>query len=562
MSWNFMVGSLPASIGKLTMLKELELSGNDVHGPLPSSIGYMENLEKIRLDDTLISGILPAAEVSYLPKLVSFSASRDSKSGRPIFGPVPPFDKVPNLESLFLNGHDLSGPLPSSFLSASTYVRDVVLSDNAITGSLPLQMAAHTSINLELGNNRISNLPAQFCDNGKWMTGNVAALTESCDAILCRPGMASPYGRSIDAETQCEPCDGNDTTLAPYFGSTSCQSPPEPRAILAELFHACQGRQWYRNDYWMSSANVCDWYGVGCHNEEVVLINLDANNLRGRIPDSLFRLPKLQVLWLNSNRITLDFSNIGQAKNLMDLRLDSTGLRSIEGIGEAKSLTALSLSFNGLRGRFPAEDIFQLGNLRYLAMNSNSMTGLLPTSFANLRYLRTLKLDRNIFVGPIPSFDDSPSLTSLDLGSNELTGEIPHGLLAGVAIHTSSYMNINLSRNRLEGRVPESLDRFEQLNLDVTQNGLTEISPALCLKKDWNYGTVGRYGCSAILCPAQTSNEAGRQKDNLPCRSCRANDARHLGQAVCGTSASPSRKPSLWWAAGLSTALLLCLLWS
>lgn len=554
-----LVGTIPSEIDRLSTLKELEISGNDFHGPLPSALGYLENLEKLRLDDTLISGSLPSTELSYLPRLQSFSASRDSKSGRKIVGDLPPFDKVPNLESLFLKGHDLSGPIPDNFLSASTYVRDVVLSDNELTGSLPPQMDTHDNVNLELENNLISSLPGQFCDNGNWMHGNVAKFNNSCDTILCPPGKFSRFGRSVDEDTQCEPCNDGDKVMTPFFGSTTCEAPVDQRSILAELFGACQGRQWHRNDYWMSSADVCDWFGVGCNKGDVVLLNLDSNNLRGRIPSSLFRLPKLQVLWLNSNRVAVDFSNIHEATNLLDLRLDSTGLRSIDGIGEAKSLTALSLAYNGIRGRFPSE-IFQLENLRYLAMNSNSMTGLLPSFFDRLRYLRTLKLDRNVFVGPLPSFSQSPALTHLDLGSNEFTGTIPRTFLAGLASQAPP-MRIDLSRNRLEGTVPESLDRFERLTLDLAQNHLTAISPALCLKNDWNDGNVGRYGCNAILCPAKTSNSAGRQKDNLPCRNCRANDSRHLGQAVCGTSASVSKRVSLFTAAGLSMILSVSLLW-
>lgn len=538
LSWNLLIGTIPSAIDRLSFLTEFHVAGNDFHGTLPASIGYMENLEKIRLDETLISGVLPAKELSYLPRLQSFSASRDAKSGRKIVGNLPAFDKVPSLDSLFLNGQELSGSIPQNFLSSSVDIREVVITDNELTGAVPLQLDSLENVNLELAGNRISDLPKQFCDNGSWMRGNVAKFNDSCDAILCAPGSYNRYGRSIDEDTQCTPCDNTNIALAPYFGSTTCEAPKDQRSILTELFNACQGRQWYRNDYWTSNADVCDWYGVGCDNGQVVLLNLDSNNLKGRIPSSVFRLPKLQVLWLNSNRVTLDFSNIYQATNLLDLRLDSTGLHSIDGIGQARSLTALSLAFNGIRGRFPAE-IFQLQNLRYLVMNSNVMTGLLPNVFGNLRYLRYLKLDRNIFVGPIPSFQDSPSLTHLYLGANELSGTIPNSLLGGVA--STAAVRIDLSRNRLEGTIPDSLARFEDLRLlDLTQNEITAIPELLCSKKDLNDGAVGKYGCDAILCPAGTVNSVGRRQDELPCKSCRENDPDQLGQAVCGDTTSGS----------------------
>ena len=559
LSWNMLVGTIPSTIDRLSNLVDFQLAGNDFHGTLPSQIGFLENLEKIRLDETLISGVLPGTELSYLPRLQSFSAARDAKSGRKIVGAVPSFDKVPALESLFLNGQDLSGSLPSNFLSSSVYVREVVLTDNEITGSIPLQLNTHESVNLELAGNMISSLPEPFCDNGSWMRGTVEKFNNSCDVILCPPGMFNRYGRTVADDDQCQPCDDGNTAMAPYFGSITCEAPLDQRSILMELFQSCQGRQWYRNDYWESSADVCDWYGVGCDNGDVVLINLDSNNLRGHLPSSVFRLPKLQVLWLNSNRVTVDFSNIYEAVNLLDLRLDSTGLRSIEGIGQARSLTALSLAFNGLRGRFPAE-IFQLGNLRYLDMNSNVMTGLLPNVFGNLRYLRTLKLDRNIFVGPVPALDDSPALTQLYLGANEFSGTIPSNFLGGLASQTPN-LHIDLSHNRFEGTVPEALTRFEYVTLDLTQNQLTAIPESLCSKAEWNDGMVGKYGCDAILCPARSFNTAGRQQDNLPCRSCPQNDSGHLGQAVCGTISSGAMGKVIAWVTttlAIASTLWLC----
>lgn len=561
-----LVGTIPAVIDRLSKLADFQITGNDFHGTLPSGIGFLENLEKIRMDETLISGALPATELSYLPRLQSFSASRSVKSGRKLTGEIPPFDKVPALESLFLDGQDLSGSLPHNFLSASIYVREVVLTDNEITGSLPLELDTHENVNLELANNKISSLPVAFCDNDSWMQGNVGTLSNlngssmqghnggfnnSCDAIMCAPGTFNRYGRAVNADEMCQPCDGQNVELAPYYGSITCEAPADQRSILIDMFNSCQGKQWYRNDYWGSAADVCDWYGVGCNNGDVVLINLDANNLRGHIPASVFRLPKLQVLWLNSNRVSVDFANIYEATNLLDLRLDSTGLRSLEGIGQAQSLTVLSLAFNGIRGRFPSE-IFRLNNLRYLAMNSNVMTGLLPNLFGNLRYLRTLKLDRNIFVGPLPPFEQSPAMTQLYLGANELSGTIPHSLLGGLSSQAPA-IHVDVSRNRLEGSVPESLGRFENLVLDVTQNQITEIPSTLCSKSNWNNGNVDKYGCDAILCPARTSNSAGRRQDNLPCRPCHHIDSDHLGQTVCGGATSgASETINLLFLAGLS----------
>lgn len=551
-----LIGTIPSAIDRLSALTEFNIAGNDFHGTLPTGIGYLANLVQIRMDETLLSGVLPATELSYLPRLQSISASRSAKSGRTIVGALPPFDKAPALESLFLDGNSLSGSIPENFLSASIFVREVVITDNELTGALPLELDTLEQVNFEVAGNMITSLPHEFCDNEGWMRGLVAKFNNSCDAILCEPGTFARFGRTVSEDEKCLPCDNHNAALTPYWGSTDCRGPADQRAILSELFFACQGGQWYRNDYWTSKADVCDWHGIGCDNGQVVLINLDANNLRGNIPSSLFRLPKLQVLWLNSNRVSIDFSNIYEAENLLDLRLDSTGLRDVEGIGEARSLTALSLAFNGIRGRFPAE-IFQLQNLRYLAMNSNVMTGLLPNMFGDLRYLRYLRVDRNVFNGPLPSLQDSPALVNIYLGANELSGTIPSDLLSTVP--RRSAVTIDLSSNRLEGSIPDALARFDHLQLDLTQNKFTSIPAALCEKEAWNDGAVGKYGCDAILCPARTVNAGGRRQDGMSCQSCRQNDEEYLGQAMCGSSSGSREKSFVLVIA--SAIVTLHLLW-
>ncbi|KAE9444874.1 hypothetical protein C3L33_23228, partial [Rhododendron williamsianum] len=59
-------------------------------------------------------------------------------------------------------------------------------------------------------------------------------------------------------------------------------------------------------------------------------------------------------------------------------------------------------------------------------------------------------------------------VTSIDLSSNGITGEIPEGLT-----NLFGLLNLNLSGNHLTGRIPEKIGDLKQLeSLDLSRNKL------------------------------------------------------------------------------------------
>lgn len=535
LNWNFLIGTLPTNIGALNKLKYLHLAGNDFHGSIPSSIGLLTKLEELVLGNCLLSGTLPASELSRLPQLEYLSIGRTAKSGRKIAGPLPAFNKVPMLDFLSLESNELTGSIPSDFLASSTEIQEVVLNHNNIVGEIPVGLAPRTSLRLSIMDNEVSAVPQEYCTNNYWVKESISIFNNSCDALLCAPASANDFGRGVDLNNPCIPC--NNTKGAPFYGSTTCDSQPDERAVLVDMFQQLNGPKWYRNDYWLSPTSVCDWYGVMCDRGRVMAINLELNNLRGIFPSQVFRLPKLQMLWLNNNNLQIDFTDIGQAKNLLSLRIESTGFKSMDGIGQATSLTALSIAYNQLTGAFPNE-LLLLENIRYLNLNSNAFTGPLPASLGTLRYLRNLQLNHNLFNSSLPSFADSQSLSQISMSGNKLTGTIPTDFIRSVP--TNLPLRIDLSNNLLEGSIPAVLGRFEQANFSLKQNRFTSLHPSLCNKTSWNGGDVGWYGCDAILCPFGTSSTIGRHSKDNPCISCAQADSQYLGQDACGSSKESS----------------------
>jgi len=558
LSWNFCIGPLSNDVGKLTSLTLFEANGNDIQGTIPSELGLLTNLENFVFAETLLSGTIPT-ELASLPRLQGFSLSRWNKSGRKLTGRLPAFDKSPQLETLVIDGNELTGPIPDNFLSSATKANFVDVSNNMLTGPVPAGLEAFTSLDLRLEGNQISELPDVLCDNNDWMQGAVGKLNQTCDAIMCPPGFAAPEGKAINATSDCESC-ATDGGFAPFYGSTTCSPIADEREILTQFYEACGGSDWYRSDYWNSSADVCDWYGVGCNDGNVIMMNLEANNLVGTPNSGIFDLPKLQILWLGSNPIDFSFQNIGSARNLMDVRLNQIGLDSVEGLDAALSLTSLDLSFNSLRGDFP-EEVFALENIRVLNLRNNDLKGPLPTSFAKVRFLRHLRLDENDFRGPVPAYVDSTVLWNLYLGDNFLGGEIPDNFLAGVPPFAK--LVVDLSNNALKGTVPASLRRLEDLTIYLRENQISAIPDELCEKSGWMDGDVGKYGCDAIMCAPGTSTYLGRYNvDADKCVSCSTAVPVWYGQTDCpGRNYSSARSDfmgytTLWLLLGLGLALI------
>ena len=481
----------------------------------------------IVLSENLLFGQIPN-ELSSMPNLQIFSAFRREKSGPRLFGSLPPLGKLPQLTDLYLQGNEIDGTIPANFLSSSRSAQVVILSSNLLTGEVPSDLASLPSLNLQLEGNQITNFSPAICENKDWMNGTVGLY--GCNAFLCPPGSTSPVGRTTNASTVCENC--TQASQAPYFGSVTCEAPPNNRDILMNLYYATSGDNWIRNDFWGSSTTVCDWYGIACVNGDVVEINLRGNNLVGLPGTDLFHLKELKILWLYSNPITISFENIGSARKLQDLRLDATHLHSLHGIGAASSLVSLDIRFTAAKGPFPSE-IFQLTNLRTLSMSGNAFAGTLPNSFSSLRFLVSLRLDSNDLTGRLPAFDDMNFLRSLDLSRNSLTGSMSRNFFDKVA--SSEYVFINLAQNQISGVIPEELDRFKDATLYLTDNRILGLPLTLCDNEEWNKGDVGDFGCDGIMCKPGTANEFGRRRSESSCISCP--DARHYGETSCNSSA-------------------------
>lgn len=406
---------------------------------------------------------------------------------------MPTLERVPNLAFISFYGNDFSGTIPDDFLSSSFSLQFLDLTETTLTGTLPERFTS------------VSNI---------FVPGYLTS------------GEKAPNSRLLNE-----------------------------REILQNIFNACGGYFWLRKDFWNTKADICDWYGVGCSNRRVVLLNLENNNVTGFFPPSAFYLSKLQLLWLSNNQVTVTFANIRSASELLDLMLYNTSLKLLTSIGEASSVTRLDLGANNFDDkRFPG-GIFRLKNLRVLSMAGNSFFGQLPVSLSSLPYLRSLDLSHNKFNGSVPSWSNNVALNSIRLNNNEFSGQIPDDFLKGVPSFTS--ISVYMGENKFTGSLPLAFERFEHLVLDLHDNQITSMSANICEKWGWNNEQVGKYGCDGILCPPGTVSPVGRKTDEGSCQRCQLND-KYFGQTKCSDSftARGSILSTLLWL-GLALSLVI-----
>jgi Leucine-rich repeat (LRR) protein len=599
--------AIPLTIFEMTNLRVLHLPGNQFQGTLAADeFGNLQRLQVLNLYDNDLSGTVPLA-FSKLSLLETLTLSSNKLTGSiPFFldtmsslqnvyldgnqfgGPLPALSGLPNLKEAFLNDNSLTGTIPANFLQAVTSdTLRVDINGNRLTGTIPstLDVLSSKTLDLTLADNMFTGIDASLCDNAKWMQGTTSS-TSGCDAIACPIGTYGSLGRKT-AKHSCETCES-----ALFVGQRYCLD-SDDRGVLSLLYTATDGPNWINQENWMTNANVCEWFGVSCWDTNddkrgrVRRLNLDGNNLRGTIPQSIYALETLTTITVSRNPVVLRFDDIGQAPRMRTIHVANTDTVSFDGIENANSffahlvadklniggtipkqilqlvnLETLSMSDSHLEGTIHS-DIGKMVNLTSLYLHGNSLKGQIPTHFGSLNKLKVLSLAKNKLTGVLPSqldqmtslvalslsdqttkgggisgdlldFSSNTQLNALYLGGNQFEGSIPSELLRGANLDAA--LTVDLSSNVLTGTIPGALSRFMYLNLKTQDNFITGVDSRLCVLDGWMNGNVREYGCDAILCPASTTSSTGKQMfDNEACADCGGGDGvKFYGQTTCG----------------------------
>lgn len=145
------------------------------------------------------------------------------------------------------------------------------------------------------------------------------------------------------------------------------------------------------------------------------------------------------------------FNSIITGLHLSDLGL--SGKIDVEALQAIRSLRTVSFVNNDFSGPIP--EFNRLGALKSLLLSNNQFSGEIPADFfSRMLSLKKVWLSANNFTGPIPaSVTLLPNLMELHLEQNQFSGNIP-------AMDKEKLASLDLSYNKLEGKIPESLSKF------------------------------------------------------------------------------------------------------
>ena len=389
LSNNQLSGEIPAELGNLAYLRNLELGGNQLSGEIPAELGNLAYLESLHLYGNQLSGEIPP-ELGNLAKLIRLILYESQLSGE-----IPPeLGDLINLEGLALGTNRLSGEIPAELGD---------LGRNQLNGEIPPELGNLTNLeSLDLRSNQLSG-----CVPG--------SLQGQLDRAYTHLG-GLPFCRISEAPA----------------------ATPPPTQILSEretlvlFYHATDGPNWRDNTNWLSDAPLDEWQGVSTDTAgRVVGLYLSDNQLSGEIPPQMGNLSRLIRLHLDDNRLSGAIPpELGSLANLEYLDLGRNRLSGAipPQLGNLAYLTALDLRENRLSGAIPP----QLGNLSRataLYFANNQLSGDIPPELGGLANLEWLALGGNRLSGEIPAeLGRLTFLTALQLYGNRLSGCVPSGL--------------------------------------------------------------------------------------------------------------------------------------
>lgn len=176
LGWSSLSGTIPTEVGLLTSLAGLKLNAASLSGTIPSQVGELHELTDLWIDSqaTGLTGTLPS-EIGTLKFLSDFKANNNNLNGSL---PVE-ICELDSMETLNLSHNELSGSLPLT-MGDMAQLTVLDLQDNFLTGLVPTEELASCTFlrELYLHNNSVSGeLPNELC--------SLTALEFDCSQELC-----------------------------------------------------------------------------------------------------------------------------------------------------------------------------------------------------------------------------------------------------------------------------------------------------------------------------------------------------------------------------------------
>ncbi|KAL8141902.1 hypothetical protein V2J09_014934 [Rumex salicifolius] len=478
LSYSLLTGSFPSNTAffllNLPRLRHLDLALNYLSGQVPREIGWLSHLTSLDLSSNSLSGQVPP-EIGWLSQLTTLGLSGNYQLKMPNFQTI--IANMTHLRDLHLTEVSIDSNLPPILFNLSKLAY-LELAECGLRGEFP---AANANTSMLA---RVTDIDLSY----NMLTGIIPGW------IFTRPSLES-LSLSYNLFTGISEFEIGSTSSMILFDADSNHLQGKIPDGIFELRNLI--------DLWLRENNLTGTIPLSrIHKlQSIKWLSLSDNSLS--IIDDMDATDS-KPTWSSFDAISLCSCNLGhfpgflkEQVNLTRLELSNNGIHGIvpDWLLSFGALDYLNLSHNSLVGGLEhlpwqrMEDIDIRYNLfhgavpvpspttNYFWASNNQFTGEIPPSLCNISELRLLDLAQNNLTGNIP--DCFASLISkqlyiLDLRQNQLHGAIPSFLFQ----NCSTLSTLSLSGNKLEGPIPQSINKCSQLQLlDLSSNSLNDTFP-------------------------------------------------------------------------------------
>ncbi|KAF6147596.1 hypothetical protein GIB67_031587 [Kingdonia uniflora] len=347
---NLLNGEIPVELGKLKTLGHMEIGYNSYHGGIPWQLGNMSELQYLDIAGANISALIP----NYVCNLAK-------------------------LQSLFLFRNKLSGFIPGCFGNLTKLeVRLLSLMYNKMSGTVPEGIASLPLLDtLLIWNNFFSGpLPRSLGNNSqlKWVDVSTNSFNGTVPPDICARGVLAKlilFSNNFTGAISKALANCSSLVRVRIEDNSFCGEIPLSFGLLPDITYVDISRNRFIGGIprEITQASKLEYFNVSQNLE-----------LRGTIPPKLWSMPLLRNFSASSCDISGDLPQFESCSSVsvIELNMNNVSGKIPDSVANCKVLESMSLANNNLTGEIP-EEFGHISSLVLLNLSFNDFFGLVPS---------------------------------------------------------------------------------------------------------------------------------------------------------------------------------------